>query len=159
MAMSAIEVELALSATADVRELVGELDHELGQLYTLEQCHGLRLDAIFQPDIRFFVARHNGAAIGCGGIALGTEFAEIKRMYVRRDWRGHGVADAILDRLITEAAGSGLKLVRLETGARSAAAIRFYSRSGFQPCGQFGSFSGLPRSSVITSIFMERQLT
>lgn len=157
--MGAIRVELALSATAEVRQLIEELDHELGQLYTLEQCHGLRLDAIFQPDIRFFVARHSETAIGCGGIALGTEFAEIKRMYVRRDWRGRGVADAILDRLITEAAGSGLKLVRLETGARSAAAIHFYRRSGFQPCGPFGSFTCLPRTSVVKSIFMERQLT
>ncbi len=158
-AMDAIEVELAGSATADVRRLVDELDRELAGLYTLDQCHGLRVDAIFQPGIRFFVARHAGAAIGCGGIALGAEFAEVKRMYVRRGWRGRGVADAILDRLISEAANSGAKLIRLETGAHSAAAIRFYSRRGFQRCGPFGAFTCLPQRSVVASLFMERQLT
>lgn len=157
--MGVIEVELALSATADVRRLIEELDQELAQLYTREQCHGLRLDAIFQPDIRFFVARRSGSAIGCGGIAIGSEFAEVKRMYVRREWRGQGVADAILNRLITEANDAGLKLVRLETGAHSAAAIRFYSRCGFQPCGPFGSFTCLPETSLLTSLFMERQLS
>lgn len=157
--MDAIEVELVLSATADVRRLVEELDQELAELYTRDQCHGLRLDAIFQPDIRFFVARHSGSAIGCGGVAIGSEFAELKRMYVRRDWRGRGVADAILGRLMVEATKTGLKLVRLETGARSAAAIRFYQRSGFHACAPFGSFTCLPRTSVITSLFMERQLT
>ncbi|HEX5278815.1 MAG TPA: GNAT family N-acetyltransferase [Micropepsaceae bacterium] len=157
--MGRIAVELVSSATADVRRLIEELDQELAQLYTPDQCHGLRLDAIFQPDIRLFVARLYGAAIGCGGIAIGPESAEVKRMYVQREWRGRGVADAILDRLITEARGSGLKLIRLETGAHSAAAIRFYSRSGFRPCGPFGSFKGVPRSSVVASIFMELQLT
>lgn len=157
--MRAIEIELAVSATADVRHLVDELDQELAELYTPDQCHGLRLDAIFQPDIRFFIARHNGTAAGCGGVDIGPEFAEVKRMYVRREWRGRGVADAILDRLVAEAVKSGVKLIRLETGAHSAAAIRFYKRSGFQPCAPFGSFTCPPRTSVVVSLFMERRLT
>ena len=85
-----ITVELVPAATGDVRMLIGELDRILSAEYTLEQRHGLSLDAIFRPDIRFFLARLDDAAVGCGGVAFFTDFAEIKRMYVREVARGRG---------------------------------------------------------------------
>ncbi len=59
-----ITVELVPAVTNDVRALVGELDQILSAEYTLEQRHGLALDAIFAPNIRFFLERLNGAAAG-----------------------------------------------------------------------------------------------
>src|SRR3954449_7657234 len=91
-----IRVELAPTATDEVRALIGELETVLAAEYPPEQRHGLSLDAIFQPHIRFFVARRHGAAVGCGGVALFADYAEVKRMYVRERARGQGVADAIL---------------------------------------------------------------
>src|SRR6267378_4987621 len=86
-----ITVELVPAVTNDVRALVGELDQILSAEYTLEQRHGLALDAIFAPNIRFFVARLNSAAMGCGGVAFFADFAEVKRMYVREVVLGRGV--------------------------------------------------------------------
>jgi putative acetyltransferase len=153
-----IVVERALSPTDDVRVLIGALDRELLAEYPPEQRHGLTLDAIFQPHMRFFVARLDGAPAGCGGVALFADFAEVKRMYVRGAARGHGVADAILARLAAEALDAGLPLLRLETGTRQAAAIRFYRRSGFQPCAAFEPYASMPPQSVASSVFMERRL-
>lgn len=76
------------SATADVHALIGELDQILSVEYAPEQRHGLALDAIFRQNIRFFLARSNGVALGCGGVALFADFAEVKRMYVGRVARG-----------------------------------------------------------------------
>lgn len=88
-----ISIDLAPSATDEVRDLIGELDRELSAEYSPEQRHGLSLEAIFQPHIRFFLARLDGAAVGCGGVALFADFAEVKRMYVREvARRGAGVA-------------------------------------------------------------------
>jgi putative acetyltransferase len=89
-----VDIERVATATRDVRELIGELDQVLAAEYLPEQRHGLALEALFQPHIRFFVARLNGAAIGCGGIALFDDFAEVKRMYVRETGRGRGVAQS-----------------------------------------------------------------
>ena len=144
--------------TAEIRALCGELESELSGLYTQEQRHGLALDAIFQPHIRFFVARMNGAAVGCGGVAMFPDFAEIKRMYVRREVRGRGVADAIIARLEAEASSAGLRVLRLETGANSVAAIRFYERCGFAPCAGFEPHSAMPSDSIVTSVFLEQPL-
>ena len=65
---------------------------------------------------------HDGKvlAVGCGGVALFPDYAEVKRMYVHHTARGQGVADAILDRIEQEVRGAGLSVLRLETGvARS----------------------------------------
>src|SRR5687767_7023753 len=97
--MTAIRVELVTSATGVVRELVGELEGVLSAEYAPEQRHGLALDALFEPHIRFFVAELDGAPVGCGGVALFDDFAELKRMYVREAARGSGVAPALLARI------------------------------------------------------------
>ena len=151
-------VELVTEPTVEVRELIDALEVELSAHYTQEQRHGLKLEAIFQPHIAFFVARIAGAAAGCGGIAFFESFAELKRMYVRPEFRGSGVADAVASRLQQEAKDRGITSLRLETGSAQVAAIRFYERHGFRICEAFEPYSSMPPSSIATSVFMEKQI-
>ena len=152
-----MEVVPVAAPTEEVRQLVGELDAELGALYRPEQRHGLALDAIFTPHIRFFIARRQGP-IGCGGVALFPDFAEVKRMYVQPAARGTGVADALMARLMAEARQAGHTILRLEAGAQSPVAVRFYRRSGFRECPAFGDYAALPPDRISASVFMERPL-
>jgi putative acetyltransferase len=153
-----ITVELVPHPTDDVRALISELDGILSAEYTPQQRHGLALDAIFTPDIRFFLARLNGLAVGCGGVACFSDFAEVKRMYVRDVARGRGVAQALLARIEKEARDTGFALTRLETGVRQMAALRFYQRAGFQPCAAFGAYATMAPQAIATSVFLEKQL-
>jgi putative acetyltransferase len=154
-----IAIELALTATDDVRTLISELDRTLAAEYSPEQRHGLALDAIFQPHIRFFLARLSGTAVGCGGVALFADFAEVKRMYLRDSARGRGLARALLTQIETAARDAGLFLLRLETGERQVAALKFYAHAGFQSCGAFGDYATMPPQATVTSVFMEKRLT
>jgi putative acetyltransferase len=154
-----INVERITEATDDARLLIGELDQVLAAEYLPEQRHGLAFEALFQPNIRFFLARLNSVAIGCAGIALFADFAEVKRMYVRQTVRGSGVAQALLARIEMEARIAGFVVLRLETGERQAAALRFYARTGFRPCAAFGDYTAMPPEAIATSIFMEKPLT
>ena len=153
-----MNIERVDRPTDDVRGLIGELDAELAGSYAPEQRHGLTLEAIFEPPVRFFVAHLDGQAVGCGGVACFDDFAEIKRMYVRAAARGAGVADAIIERLEDEARNAGLRVVRLETGVHQPAAIGFYRRHGFVPCRAFAPYASLPPSAIKTSYFMEKRL-
>src|SRR5271170_5263016 len=136
-----VRIEAAPSPTEEVRGLIGELKAVLSAEYAPEQRHGLALDAIFQPHIRFFLARLHGAAVGCGGVALLCDFAEVKRMYVREAARGQGVAQAILARIEAEVRSAGLSLLHLETGERKVSAMRLYVRAGFRRCPAFGAYA------------------
>jgi putative acetyltransferase len=154
-----ITVELMREPTDDVCALIDELDRILSAEYTPEQRHGLALEAIFKPHIRFFVARSKGAAVGCGGVAFFTDFGELKRMYVRDVARGNGVAQALLARIEREAREAGFLLLKLETGVRQSAALRFYEREGFQPCPAFGAYTTMAPQAVATSVFLQKQLS
>ena len=153
-----VDIEQITEATDDARLLIGELDQVLAAEYLPEQRHGLAFEALFQPNIRFFLARLNGVAIGCGGIALFDDFAEVKRMYVRQAVRGSGVAQALLARIEMEARIAGFVVLRLETGERQAAALRFYAQAGFRLCAAFGDYAAMRPEAIATSIFMEKRL-
>ena len=153
-----VRIQIALAATDEVRLLIGELEAVLAAEYPPEQRHGFSLDAIFQPHVRFFIAKLKGAAVGCGGVALFSDYAEVKRMYVRGSARGQGVADAILARLEAEVFRAGLLVLRLETGVRQVAAMRLYVRSGFRECPAFGDYQSMTPQAIATSVFYEKRL-
>jgi putative acetyltransferase len=153
-----IDIERATSATSEVIELITELETELSANYPPEQRHGLSLDSLFQPHIHFVIARQDGRGVGCGGIAFFSGFAELKRLYVRRDLRGRGIADAILRQLADVAAAGGHTLLGRETGTQQQAALRFYERSGFARCAAFEPYASMPPGAIASSVFMEKAL-
>jgi putative acetyltransferase len=153
-----IAVELLSGPTSDARELVAELDAVLGALYESDQRHGLSIEQVFEPKIRFFVARLDGEAVGCGALALFDDYAEVKRMYTREAARGSGVGKALLARIEEEARDAGKRVLRLETGTHQAAAIGLYEGYGFRPCGAFGHYADLPPHRIATSLFYEKPL-
>jgi putative acetyltransferase len=153
-----VQIELAPSATEEIRALVEELETVLAAEYLPEQRHGLAIDALFQPHIQFFLAWLDGAAVGCGGVALFSDFAEVKRMYVRDPARRQGVAGAILARLEEEARDAGLSWLRLETGDNQIAAMQLYARAGFSRCPAFGDYLQMTPQSIATSVFFEKRI-
>jgi putative acetyltransferase len=153
-----IVITQATTPTEDVRSLVAELEASLAAEYPPEQRHGLALDALFRPHIRFFVAHRDGMAVGCGGVALCEDFAEVKRMYVRPAVRGSGIAEALLARIEATARGGGLARLCLETGDRQLAAIRVYERSGFVRCAAFGPYAAMAPAATSKSVFFEKHL-
>jgi putative acetyltransferase len=153
-----LTVSLTAAPNDAVRLLIGELEDVLAAEYPPENRHGLPLEAIFQPHVRFFVATLDGAPAGCGGVALFDGFAEVKRMYVRPAVRGQGVARAILDCIEAETRAANLPVLRLETGDRQIDALRLYRRYGFTDCPLFGDYAVLPPNTIAASIFLEKPI-
>jgi putative acetyltransferase len=153
-----ITVERATEATAEVYDLVGELNDVLGAEYEPRQRHGLSIEQLFEAHVRFFLARLDGQAVGCGGVALFDDYAEVKRMYTRPAARGRGVAKALLNRIEDEAKAAGVPILRLETGVRQPEAINLYERRGFRPCGPFGPYATMPAENIETSLCYEKIL-
>jgi hypothetical protein len=74
--------------------------------------------------------------------------AELKRFYVVPDARGTGVASALLQALVEYARGSGVRVLRLETGDEQHAAIRFYRKHGFAEIRPFSPYPTAPPPSA-----------
>ncbi|SRR6266446_4604047 len=138
----------------DVIRILSALDTYLQSLYPPESNYMLGIAALCAPDIRFWVARREGVAHGCGALQIAAAgYGEVKRMYVAPEARGAGLGRAILARIEDQAAREGLALMRLETGIYQAAARALYRSGGYAECAPFGEYRPDP-----LSVFMEKRL-
>src|SRR6266487_4378641 len=98
--------------TADAIILITELEAHLDPLYPRESRHGLSVEQLIAEAVPFFLLRSNGTPAGCGGIKLfGTEYGELKRMYVRPQFRGSGFGRLMLNHLADYARAHGVALL------------------------------------------------
>ena len=137
----------------DVMRMLSALDKHLQSLYPPESNHILDIAALCAPDIRFWVARREGVAHGCGALRVEAGYGEVKRMYVAPEARGRRLGRAILACIEDQAAREGLALMRLETGIHQAAAHALYRSGGYAECAPFGEYRLDP-----LSVFMEKRL-
>ncbi len=106
------------------------LQHYDAELHDLESKYGL-------PDGRVYLARVDGAAVGCAALRkLDDTRCELKRMYVRPQYRGQKISGVLLDRLLADAREIGYQKMLLDTLPFLTQAITMYRRRGFQniPC-------------------------
>ena len=153
-----VTIECVTAPTAEVIALLDGLNAALAGPYSDEQRHALPVDRLFQPNIRFFIARVAGEAVACGGIGFYDGFAELKRMYSKPSVRGRGVARKLLVRLEAEAIDRGQTLLRIETGMYQDEAMRFYEGAGYRRCEAFGPYAAMPAAAIETSVFYEKRL-
>lgn len=73
----------------------------------------------------------------CGLRSLRPGVAEIKRLYVRSEYRGMNLGDLALKRLLTDAGRFGYQSVCLDTGPFMKAAQRLYEANGFTDCAAY----------------------
>ncbi|MEK9755380.1 MAG: GNAT family N-acetyltransferase [Rhodospirillaceae bacterium] len=87
------------------------------------------------PKGRLYLVREQGseALVGCVGLRpLSDALCEMKRLYVRDRWRGHGLGRALAERLVTEARGAGYGEICLDTLKHLHAARALYADMGFR---------------------------
>lgn len=139
---------------ADAITLIAELDAYQSALYPPESHHALDLTSVAADRVLFVMARDGAEqAVGCGAVVLSSEYGELKRVYVRPERRGRGLAKKILHTLEAAAIASECSLMKLETGPSSTEALGLYARCGYQRCGRFGSYTDDP-----LSVFMQKTL-
>ena len=140
-------------ADADgVLALLAASDDFHNALYPPEGNYLLSTDELREATV--VVARVDGEAIGMGALVRKDGYAEIKRMFVRPESRGTGIADAILQSLEAAARAARVYTLKLETGPLQPAALAFYERHGFTRIAAFGDY---PEGEH--SVFYEKQLT
>lgn len=148
------EIQPETPEQAEVALLLAQSDAFSQALYPPEENYLLDAAALAGPDVRFFVARLAGRAVGCGALVLHADGSgEIKRMFVAPEARGHRIGSAILARLEEQALRDRVGCLRLETGPRNTTALDLYRRAGFRERGPFANYPSSP-----SSVFMEKAI-
>ncbi|MFH1941643.1 MAG: GNAT family N-acetyltransferase [bacterium] len=119
-----------------VRELFDEYVESLG--FELDfQDYRKEFDELpgeFAPsEGRLVLVLVDGQSAGCVGLRrMDDAVCEMKRMYVRPDFRGRGIGRGMAELLIEEARKIGYKTMRLDTIDSTREAISLYRSLGFR---------------------------
>lgn len=90
------------------------------------------------PEGALLLAVDGCAACGCVALRpLSPGVCEMKRLYVRPEFRGRGLGSALTKRILQEGAGRGYAVMRLDTLSGLTDAIRLYERLGFRRTGAY----------------------
>ena len=134
-------------ATEAASQLIAELDAYLSPLYPQESQHGYSIEKLVEQGVEFFVLYDNGEPAGCGGVQFfdachepGGAYGELKRMYVRDEFRGRGFGRRLLEHLERLATDKGVTTMRLETGTRQPEAVGLYEKAGYYRIPPFGDY-------------------
>ncbi len=158
-----MEIVLAYNYVQEVLELVTEYtdnilkqgkevqdclssQHLEDELYDIEKKYSL-------PDGRLYLALVDGMAAGCVGLTRNDDiYCEIKRLYVRPQYRGMHISSALTRQVISDAKGIGYHYMRLDTFPFMKDAIKLYEKYGFT---RIERYNDNPAS---TAIFMQLEL-
>ncbi|MCA1817434.1 MAG: GNAT family N-acetyltransferase [Acidobacteria bacterium] len=115
------------------------------------------LPGIFAPpDGCILLVTYSGKAAGCGAFhRITSDSCEMKRMYVRPEFRGMGIGLRLAETLIVAAREAGYSSMRLETTKFMERAIALYSSLGFRTCQPYYS---IPPNFRGITVFMELDL-
>lgn len=127
------------------RLLLTELDTDLARRYGDDETVHADPAEFVPPTGLFLVLRVDDVPQACGGYRrIDDATAELKRMYVRPDARGKGLARLLLARLEQAAGAAGYRQLWLETGGQQPEAIALYESAGYEPVARFGQFAWAP---------------
>ena len=121
------------------------------QHYEDELAHPARKYA--PPHGRLYLVCTGSTPVGCAALkALDDTRCEMKRLYVRPAFQGHGIGRALAEKIIEEAKNAGYSHMFLDTVPVLADAVRLYRKMGFYETECYND------SPVETTLFMEYDL-
>ena len=107
-----------------------------------------------EPEGRLLLADVDGELAGCIAMRkLDDGVCEMKRLYVRDEFRGQRIGNSLVDRIIDEARSAGYAKMRLDTyPAKMGKAVKLYESHGFR---EIEPYYSNPHDGVL---FMEMDL-
>ncbi len=134
-----IEGDSSFRKYLDIQNYDEELEH-------LEHKYGL-------PCGRLYLAYYEGALAGCIGLRkIDAENCEMKRLYVRPQFRGKHIGKYLVEHIIRDAKEIGYSYMLLDTLPFLQGAIHMYRKYGFY---EISSYNDSPMD---TSIYMKLEL-
>lgn len=137
-----INIQKCNSENKDFQNLISLLDEDLNSRYGILQAQYDKFNKTESVNT-VVVAYQDENPVGCGCFKkYDNETVEIKRMFVKKENRGKGIAKMILTKLENWAIDNRYKKSILETGIKQNEAINFYQKFGYKKSDNYGQYIG-----------------
>ena len=111
-----------------------------------------------KPKSRFLLLKSDNMTIGMGGLSqLTPEIGEIKRMYIKEEYRNRGLGKELLDKLLKLGNEMKLSSIKLDSVKFMEKAHRLYEKAGFDYTGPYQE-SEIPPELQQYWVFMEKKI-
>jgi putative acetyltransferase len=95
----------------------------------------------------FFIVYAENMPVGIGALKYYDESTyEIKRVFVKKEYRGQGISKFLMKALETKAGEYNIKYLVLETTRHFVEAVNFYRSQGYQIIENYGQYVGMEMS-------------
>ena len=132
----------------DFHVLISELEQHLNMLAGGEENRQEYMPHNALHDIHdVFIAYIDENPVGCASFKQYEEgVAELKRVYVKPDYRGKGIAEQLVNTVSAAAGKKGFQTLILETGKTFTAAVNLYQKLGFVITDHYEPYIGMEDS-------------
>ncbi|MCU1418329.1 MAG: MarR family transcriptional regulator [Schumannella sp.] len=141
--MQASAVEFAIVDPAEpaareaTRRYFAELSERFEHGYDPAAAISANDDEVRLPRGLTLLATLHGEPVALGLLKFHGDWAHLKRMWLSRELRGVGLGSRLLQTLESQAAGHGIRTVRLETNRALTEAIALYHHAGYREVARF----------------------
>lgn len=132
----------------DFIELCHDLDEFLNELVGGEENRAEYIQYNRLDDIHdAFVAYIDDIPVGSAGFKrYDDECAEVKRVFVKQEYRGKGISKKLMELLENEAKKQGYRYFLLESGEPLVSAMALYRKIGYEVIPNYGQYKDMPDS-------------
>ena len=125
--ISWIATEVLEQYNIDVIAILGQTSREYAEKKVKE------FSSYIPPEGIYYILQVENKIAGMGALRkLKPSVGEVKRMYIRPEYRGKGLGKAILEKLLKKGKEFGYTTILLDTGLFMSAAQHIYHLAGFQ---------------------------
>jgi putative acetyltransferase len=139
-------IERQTQRTTEMAEIIALSDAYLSSLYPAESNHLVDIGDLLSERYEFFLLRVSAATVGSVAIGLTGEYPEMKRMFVKEEYRGRGYGKLLIKFILDRCRELGHTKIQLETGINQPEAIGAYEKHGFRRIGPLGTYREDPLS-------------
>lgn len=150
--MTKIKLVRTNSNNLNFRQLVKMLDEDLSLRDGDEHAYYAQFNNIDTLK-HVVVAWLDENPVACGAVKrYSDDTAEIKRMYVKPEFRGRRIASAVLEELEKWASELNFSSCILETGKKQPEALNLYFGAGYEKVPNYGQYEGIENSVCMKKI-------
>jgi GNAT superfamily N-acetyltransferase len=140
------KIKLASVNSVEIKILTNELHKDLELIYGKGMIEEF-IDENEQMLIFYAAYDESENAVACGALKhFDDQTAEIKRMYVKPEYRGRGLSKTILSELEDKAKELNYNRLLLETGLKQPEAMSLYNKFGYKTIKCYGKHVDDPDS-------------
>lgn len=129
--MSQSNLYIDIMSLSDLEKIKDVLENDFDDFWN----YNIFKSELNNPNSTYFVVKENDLIVGFSGILIVFDEADITNIVVKKDHRGTGISNLLLEKIIDFCIEKQINKINLEVNSANTVAINLYKKFGFKEVG------------------------